>query len=547
MKNGKFLIRKKRTLSILAWVLLFVFITMFVLQGAFPANAQLNYQAADTETATATATETPTITPTASETATETATATVTVTSSPTATATATGTPTPTITGTLPTPTATATLTPTITRTSTPTITGTLPTPTATGTITPNPVLFMVVSPSQARVNELLTFTVSLRNDGTAPVSGALLSDNFPTYIDVQNVTTTKGSVSKTQHAVQVSITAIFPGETIVIVIPVRVNSSLTSTMTLENRATLTGSNMTPRTTSVYYTIIVTQTLPGTGELPVADVKSDNLALMFSGSIAGAVLVALLLIVLTLGRSKKLPSGAFLIVIILVLAVIGVSCLPEGSTVESVSVQEESAGSVPTPTMTLMPFMPAYKFVTPEPYTPLPEYPIPSPVVQKTQESGSPPDTSPIVRLVIPGLSVDAIVKYVPYDEATMTWLIDGLREEIAWLGNTSWPGLGGNTVMAGHITVRGLGDGPFRFLENVAPGDQVTLYTEANKYTYRVREQVVVNETDLGVTLPTVGTQLTLITCTGWDDELDIYRFRRVVFADLVKAEPVTHQGSLK
>lgn len=194
-----------------------------------------------------------------------------------------------------------------------------------------------------------------------------------------------------------------------------------------------------------------------------------------------------------------------------------------------------------------MPFMPAYKFVTPEPYTPLPDYPIPSPVIQKTQESGAPLDTSPIIRLVIPTLDVDAIVKYVPYNETTLTWQIDGLREEIAWLGNTSWPGLGSNTVLAGHITVRGLGNGPFRYLENISPGDQLTVYTEANKYTYQVREQVVVNETDMAVTLPTVGTQLTLITCTGWDDELDLYRFRRVVFADMVKAEPITYQGSIR
>jgi LPXTG-site transpeptidase (sortase) family protein len=234
-------------------------------------------------------------------------------------------------------------------------------------------------------------------------------------------------------------------------------------------------------------------------------------------------------------------------IIVLVLAVMGVSCLPEGGAENSLSIREAPAESLPTPTRTLMPFMPAYKFITPEPYKPLPDYPIPTPVIQQTQESGTPPDTSPIVRLVIPSLSVDAIVKYVPYSDVTKTWLIDGLREEIAWLGNTSWPGLGSNTVLAGHITVRGLGDGPFRYLENVAPGEEIILFTEANKYTYQVREQVVVNETDMGVTLPTVNTQLTLITCTGWDDELDIYRYRRVVFSDLVKAEPIMYQSSVR
>lgn len=544
MKNEQLSNGNRRPFRALAWVLIFIFFLMLLSLGAFTASAEEKFQPPpDTETPTVTATETETVTPTAtaSETATETTTATATETATETATAT------PTATGATATATATATRTPTLTRTPTPTITGTLPTPTPTGTITPYPVLYMVVSPSQARINELLTFTVSVRNDGSAPVTGAYLSDTFPSYIDIQNVTTTQGTVTKTTHAVQVSLTTIYPGETIVVVIPVRVNSSLTNTLTLQNIATLTASNMTARTTYVYYTIIVSSTLPGTGELPVDEVKTDNGSLKLLGSVLGTVLMGLFLIGLYLGRGKKLPSGAFLIIIIIVLAVIGVSCLPEGGMVNSTPVEEISAGSVPTPTTTLMPFMPAYKFVTPEPYTPLPDYPIPSPVVQKTQEGGSPPDTSPIVRIVIPTLSVDAIVKYVPYDETTMTWLIDGLREEIAWLGNTSWPGLGGNTVLAGHITVRGLGNGPFRYLEDINTGDEVTLFTEANKYTYQVREQVVVNETDLGITLPTVGTQLTLITCTGWDDDLDIYRFRRVVFADLVKAEPITYQSSVR
>lgn len=523
---------KRAAIRFLSWVLLLVFAGVFLLQENTAVYAQRQYQIGDTETPTAT--ETATSTPTASETATETATATLTGTATTTATSTAS-------------PTATATSTPTSTLTPTPTVTGTLPTPTATGTITPNPVLFMIVSPSQAKVNELLTFTVSIRNDGTAPVSGAILSDNFPSYIDVQNVTTTKGSVSKTQHAMQVSIAAIVPGETVVVVIPVRVNSSLTSTMTLENRATLTASNMNPRTTSVYYTIIVTQILPGTGELPIEEASSNLFGNVLPVLLVGTALTAVALIVLYFGKRKKLLTTACLIVIFCVIVVAGVSCLSDGGTVMSDVASDQASRVESTATMTLMPYMPAYKFVTPEPYTPLPDYPIPTPVIQNTQASGEAPDISPIVRLIIPELEVDAIVKYVPYDESRMTWLIEGLRDEIAWLGNTSWPGLGANTVLAGHITVRGLGDGPFRYLEEVAPGDSVTLYTEENKYFYQVREQMVVNETDMGVVLPTVGTQLTLITCTGWDDELDIYRFRRVVVAELVKTEPIEHQGSVK
>ena len=539
MKNEQYLKKRARILVTLVGVLLFVFTLMLFSKWSNPASAHENFQAADTATLTATLmmTSTETSTPTITLTSTATFTTTVTATASPTST------PTPTSTGTPHTPTPTLTLT----RTSTPTITGTPPTPTATGTIVPNPVFIMVVSPSQAKVNEQLTFTISLRNDGTAPLTSAFIADTFPPYLDVQSATTTKGTITKSAHAIQIALTTVYPGETIVVIIPVTVNSSLTSTLALQNIATLTASNITARTTYVYYTLIATAVLPGTGELPVDEIKSKPLENLLSTSVAGAASIGLLLVVLLLSRNRKLSSVTFVGVIIFVLAVIGVSCIPEASKFDTGPAQEIPANFVPTSTSTLMPYMPAFKFVTPEPYTPLPDYPIPSPVVKITDESGNPADTSPVVRLVIPSLSVDAIVKYVPYDDISMTWLIDGLREEVAWLGDTSWPGLGGNTVLAGHITVRGLGNGPFRYLENIKPDDEVTVYSEANKYTYKVREQVVVNETDMGVVLPTVGTQLTLITCTGWDDELDVYRFRRVVFADLVKAEPLTIQSSVR
>jgi hypothetical protein len=133
-----------------------------------------------------------------------------------------------------------------------------------------------------------------------------------------------------------------------------------------------------------------------------------------------------LLVFLLLSRNRKLSSVTFVGVIVFVLAVIGVSCIPDVSKNESGPAQELPVNFMPTPTLTLMPFMPAYKFVTPEPYTPLPDYPIPSPVVKITDEAGNPPDTSPVVRLVIPSLSVDAIVKYVPYDDVSLTWLIEG-------------------------------------------------------------------------------------------------------------------------
>ena len=242
-------------------------------------------------------------------------------------------------------------------------------------------------------------------------------------------------------------------------------------------------------------------------------------------------------------RSRALFGSAALVLLVIAL-VAGCTGSPLSSSPTGV---DQSLQPIPDdPSPTAIPYQPASAFSTPEkqPLLTLPDYPIPTPVLSATPAQGEPEiDTSPVVRIVIPGLLLDTEVKYVPYDG--FTWLIDGLRGEVAWLGNTSWPGLGSNTVLAGHVTVSGLGNGPFRYLENLKEGDQVKVYTEENEYVYTMREQVTVNETDLGVLLPTTQSQLTLITCTGWDEELEIYRFRRVVFADLLRTDPIIRQGS--
>jgi len=84
----------------------------------------------------------------------------------------------------------------------------------------------------------------------------------------------------------------------------------------------------------------------------------------------------------------------------------------------------------------------------------LPNYPIPTPQLTPTPDkSGKQADISEITRIVIPAIGVDTVVKYVPYDG--LTWLIAGLHHEVAWMGDTSWPGLGSNTALAGHVTLR--------------------------------------------------------------------------------------------
>jgi sortase A len=169
---------------------------------------------------------------------------------------------------------------------------------------------------------------------------------------------------------------------------------------------------------------------------------------------------------------------------------------------------------------------------TPTPSS-LPDYPIPSPTGQlSTGPDGGPADSSAITRIVIPAMNLDAVVKFVPFDGKT--WLIGGLRQEVAWMGDTSWPGLGGNTGLAGHVDLADGSDGPFWNLNQLKTGDEVILYAGDKVYKYKVRQKVEVDETDMSVVQPSTEPQITLITCTGWDAGLRVYLRRLVVFADL-------------
>lgn len=151
-------------------------------------------------------------------------------------------------------------------------------------------------------------------------------------------------------------------------------------------------------------------------------------------------------------------------------------------------------------------------------------------------------DRSPIVRVVIPSLYIDSDVQAAPF--VGDTWDVSTLGHSVAWLENTSLPGLGSNTVLAGHITVRNDGNGPFIYLSALAPGDVVLVYTQENVYTYQVRAQEIVEETDASVIASTGSSQLTLITCANWDRITKAYQARRAVFADLVSVVALAASG---
>ena len=162
------------------------------------------------------------------------------------------------------------------------------------------------------------------------------------------------------------------------------------------------------------------------------------------------------------------------------------------------------------------------------------------PPVSRSEDGGrrSPPDTSSVVRIEIPDIGVDAVVRFVPFNG--WTWDVAGLQEDVAWLGETSWPGLGGNTVLAAHVRLSGGVSGPFERLFELEPGARVIVYTEQNRYVYVISGQRVVAPEEVSVTYATLDPQLTLLTCTGWDASSSTYLERRVISADLLEVLPL-------
>lgn len=119
-------------------------------------------------------------------------------------------------------------------------------------------------------------------------------------------------------------------------------------------------------------------------------------------------------------------------------------------------------------------------------------------------------DTWPVARLRVPRLEVDAIVLAGGSGEA-MAFGPALIQDGTA--GDSSAAGFAGNVVLAGHR------DTHFRFLRELAEGDEIELETAGGgTRRYRVEGSEVVNYRDRRPLAPTAGPALTLVTCYPFD-----------------------------
>jgi sortase A len=139
-------------------------------------------------------------------------------------------------------------------------------------------------------------------------------------------------------------------------------------------------------------------------------------------------------------------------------------------------------------------------------------------------------DTWPVARLSAPRQQVDLIV------------LADASGRSLAFgpghVAGTAPPGETGNTVLSGHR------DTQFRFLEDLALGDEIRLETrDGTLHVYAVTGTFVVDAGDPGVIEETGTPRLTLVTCYPFDALVPGGPLRYVVEAEPVDQRLADHR----
>lgn len=113
------------------------------------------------------------------------------------------------------------------------------------------------------------------------------------------------------------------------------------------------------------------------------------------------------------------------------------------------------------------------------------------------------PEGEPTAHIVIPKIGVDKIVV-----EGVS---LPDLKKGPGHYPETPLPGQDGNAAIAGHRTTYGA---PFGRIDELEPGDEITVETVQGEFTYLVKEQLIVSPTQGDVLEDKGDNRLTLTAC---------------------------------
>lgn len=162
------------------------------------------------------------------------------------------------------------------------------------------------------------------------------------------------------------------------------------------------------------------------------------------------------------------------------------------------------------------------------------------PVLGNGEAVGKAPVAGSMRQIVIPALFLDSPI--YPLARLGDQWDLSSLGTHVGWLEESSQPTMGGNTVLVGHLDLRGGIFGPFHNLSALRPQDEIWLYTVNQIFKYHVSSSWVTQADDLSVLVDSDDSQITLITCSpdSWDVTRQVYALRQVVVAKLVSSSPI-------
>jgi sortase A len=163
----------------------------------------------------------------------------------------------------------------------------------------------------------------------------------------------------------------------------------------------------------------------------------------------------------------------------------------------------------------------------PEPTEPPPTRRPPTPTHTPTPTS-PPPAEDPPTRVVAPAIDLDARVvpmgwEMVDHDGAMVSeWVVP--KKAAGWHLNSALPGHEENVVLSAHHNIEGK---VFRYVVDLDPGDEITLYTGDIPYTYVVAEKYILKESGMPLStrkknaqwiMPSGDERLTLVTCWPYE-----------------------------
>ena len=177
---------------------------------------------------------------------------------------------------------------------------------------------------------------------------------------------------------------------------------------------------------------------------------------------------------------------------------------------------------------------------TPEPAAVITPQPTPETALRPAATPTETPDESPLARLVIPKISVNAHFVTLGLIAGTNTMDSPKTKDDAGYYDFSPLPTHGGNTLISGHVDWYTGQTGVFWDLKKLSNGDDIQLVLQDGRTLhYKVTDTELYDADSAPVDEivgPTPVESLTMITCEGTFDRASAeYNKRRVVRAERV------------